>query len=317
MRLKILLKKLFCLSGKRTALFAIPSFLLVVFAFLCDWSGAPAYFTYLLSAYGLAISTTWISLHLVAGIRNAAWFQGFCALPFVRRWREDIRFRSRLSLYLGFAVNLLYAVLKFVSGVFYRANWFVILALYYAFLAVMRFSVLSSVRRDPNGENMIAEHRRCRLCGFLLLMMNLVLSCMAAFLIARRGSYAYPGTLVFLIAAYTFYMFIAAVINLVRYRKYKRPLLSAAKVISMTAALASMLSLEAAMLEQFGKEDDGFLFRETMIGVSGAVICVSTLCMSIIMIARSSHALKKNRKPFNLIKHKPSSNKRITILLYP
>ena len=270
---------------------------MVVFAFLCDWSGAPAYFTYLLSAYGLAISTTWISLHLVAGIRNAAWFQGFCALPFVRRWREDIRFRSRLSLYLGFAVNLLYAVLKFVSGVFYRANWFVILALYYAFLAVMRFSVLSSVRRDPNGENMIAEHRRCRLCGFLLLMMNLVLSCMAAFLIARRGSYAYPGTLVFLIAAYTFYMFIAAVINLVRYRKYKSPLLSAAKVISMTAALASMLSLEAAMLEQFGKEDDASLFRETMIGVSGAVICVSTLCMSIIMIARSSHALKKTANP--------------------
>ena len=299
MRLKMLLKKLFCLSGKRTALLAIPSFLLVALVLLRGWSGAPAYAVYLLSAYGLAISATWLSRHLAAVIRSAAWFQSLCALPFVRRWREDVRFRSRVSLYLGFTVNLLYAVLKLVSGVRYRANWFVILALYYAFLAVMRFSVLSSARRDPHGENLIAEYRRCRLCGFLLLMMNLVLSCMIAYIIDHRGSYAYPGTLIFLMAAYTFYTFITAVVNLVRYRKYKSPLLSAAKVVSMTAALASMLSLETAMLEQFGEADDASLFRETMIGVSGAVICAVILCMSIIMIVRSSQALKKSAKtPF-------------------
>ena len=192
-------------------------------------------------------------------------------------------------------VNLFYVIVKFVSGVIYHAPWFVALALYYAFLAVMRFSVLSLVRRDPHGQDLIAEWRRSRLCGMILLGMNVVLSGMVAFIITRQANYDYPGIMIFVMASYTFYMFILAIVNLVRFRKYGSPLLSSVKAISMTAALVSMLSLETAMLDRFGG-DGPTRFRETMIGVTGAVICAVVLTMSIVMIVRSTKALRKNSK---------------------
>lgn len=48
-----------------------------------------------------------------------------------------------------------------------------------------------------------------------------------------------------------------SVIDLVKYRKYKYPVLSAAKAIRFAAALVSLLSLETAMLAQFG-DDESF-----------------------------------------------------------
>lgn len=45
-------------------------------------------------------------------------------------------------------------------------------------------------------------------------------------------------------ALYTFYVTIMAVVNLVRYRKYQSPAMSAAKAIQPGRGVVSMLSLE-------------------------------------------------------------------------
>ena len=293
MRFKPLLNRIFCLSGRWTALIAIPSFLLVALVLTQERHDALAYFAYLFSAYGLVVALTWTLRTAKAAIRNAPCFQRFLARPVVHRYLTDIRFRTRVSLGAGLAVNLLYVAVNLLSGLRYHAAWFVVLALYYAFLAALRYSVFSSARRDPHGEDLLAEHRRSRLCGFILLGMNLVLSGMVLFIIERRVGYEYPGLLIFFTAAYTFYIFILAIVNLVRFRKYGSPLLSAAKVISMTTALVAMLSLEVAMIDRFDSADDPTLFRETMIGVTGAVICAAVLVMSVVMIVRSTRALKK------------------------
>ena len=295
MRFKTALKRTFCLSGRTTALIAVPSFLLVALVLYQDRHDTLAYATYAFSAYGLTVTLTWVFRSLKDLIRNAPWFRRFLDLPLVHRYLTDVHFRTRVSLLFGLSVNLLYVVIKLVSGFVYHASWFVVLALYYAFLAALRFSVLSSARRDPHGENLIAEYRRSRVCGVILLGMNIVLSGMVAFIIVRQASYEYPGLLIFFMAAYTFYMFILAIVNLVRFRQYGSPLLSAAKAISMTAALVAMLSLETAMLDQFGGNDPT-RFRETMIGVTGAVICAVVLVMSVVMIVRSTRALKKIEK---------------------
>ena len=87
-----------------------------------DRHDAPAFAAYLFSAYGLTVALTWAFRSLKDAILNAAWFQRFIALPLVRRWRSDVRFRTRVSLYFGLAINLLYAVIKLVSGVRYHTS---------------------------------------------------------------------------------------------------------------------------------------------------------------------------------------------------
>lgn len=85
---------------------------------------------------------------------------------------------------------------------------------------------------------------------------------------------------------------IKSVINVVKYRKYNSPVLSAAKVVSLTAALVSMLSLETAMLSQFGASDS-LEFRRTMTAVTGFCVCGFVLGMAIYMIIKSSKKVKE------------------------
>ncbi|MEE1250063.1 MAG: hypothetical protein UHU19_12675 [Lachnospiraceae bacterium] len=71
-----------------------------------------------------------------------------------------------------------------------------------------------------------------------------------------------------------------------KYRRYRRPLLSAAKVISLASAMVSVLSLETAMLSAFG-EAEQVEFRQIMTGCTGAGVCVFILLMAVYMILRA------------------------------
>jgi hypothetical protein len=84
------------------------------------------------------------------------------------------------------------------------------------------------------------------------------------------------------------------VINVIRFRRHGSPIHSAAKVISLTAALVSMLSLETAMLAQFGGDDSEF--RMIMTSISGGMVCTFVLAMAIYMIVRSTRYLKNQIK---------------------
>ena len=93
-------------------------------------------------------------------------------------------------------------------------------------------------------------------------------------------------------ATYTFYAVILAIVGLFRFRRHGSPVLSAIKVVNLSAALVALLSLEAAMLQHFGP-DDSSRFRNTMLGVSGLAASLILLSMSITMIVHASRKLKQ------------------------
>lgn len=98
--------------------------------------------------------------------------------------------------------------------------------------------------------------------------------------------------LIYIMAMYTFYAVITAGKNVVKYRKYGSPVMLAAKVINLTAALVSMLSLETAMLTQFNGGRD-VAFRQKMSAITGAGVCVIVLGMATYMIAQTTLQIKK------------------------
>lgn len=67
--------------------------------------------------------------------------------------------------------------------------------------------------------------------------------------------------------------------------------MSAAKVINLTAALVSMLTLTTAMLASFGGDDPAF--RKTMTACVGNGVCMIVLGMSVFMLIRSTKKLKE------------------------
>ena len=152
---------------------------------------------------------------------------------YVNRWSTDPQWRVKLSLYGSVLMNTAYAVFQFGLGLFHRSFWFYSLAGYYLLLVLMRFFLLRDVRGMTVGENMSSELRRYRFCGVLLLLMTQALTGMVFFITYfGRGVTHHPITTIAL-AAYTFTSLTMAIVNLVRYRRYHSPLLSAAKAINL------------------------------------------------------------------------------------
>lgn len=299
-RMKKVIKKIFCLPPISTLLISIPSYGFVIYTLTGEnVNPAVSYLSYFLSAYALIITVTGIT-GIVRLIRK-----GFDSHPLVRRaldtpmigrfLREDM-FRAEAALYQGFFINLLYAGIKMFSGIFYRSVWFVTLAVYYILLAVMRASLLHFVRAHGSaGENKAAGLRRYRLCGIILLFMNIALAGMVILVVHENSGFEYPGMLIYVMAMYAFYATIMAVRNVVKFRRYGSPVMSAAKVINLTAALVSMLSLETAMLTQFGAADDP-MFRKVMTASTGAGISILVLGMAVYMIVWSTRQLKRDNQ---------------------
>lgn len=296
MNLQRILKKIFFLSPIPTLLISVPAYLFVIYALAGEnVNPAIAYASYLLSAYALTITVTGI-VRVVRlgrrGIGEKPLVKKVLGISLVDRYLREDTFRAEAALYHGFFINFLYAGIKLFSGIRYKSVWFVTLAVYYILLAAMRLSLLHHVRKEErSGRNKISEWRRYRLCGISLLFMNVVLAGIIVLVVHQNSGFEYPGVLIYVMAMYTFYATIIAVWNVIKFRKYGSPVLSAAKVINLTAAMVSMLSLETAMLTQFGTADDAD-FRQIMTASTGAGVSIIVLGMAIYMIIHATRRMK-------------------------
>lgn len=288
--------RVFRLSPLSTILISIPSYALVIYVLASGMENSIiSYLAYALSAYALVITITgtvgiigWIR----RGIDSHPLIKKLHGIPVFERFLYEVEFRTETTLYQGLAVNLIYAGIKLFSGIYYRSIWFITLAVYYILLAIMRLSLLMFVRGRENPEkDKVLELRRYRLCGIILLFMDWALLGIIILVVHQNSGFEYPGMLIYVMALYTFYATITAVINVVKFRKYKKPVLSAAKVINLTAALVSMLSLETAMLTQFGAAEDP-VFRQVMTASTGAGVSMIVLGMAVFMIINATKQLK-------------------------
>ena len=299
-RVKQLCKKIFFLPSLLTVIIAVPSFALVLFVLTSEVDGPVAYLSYIASGYALIISVTAIprlisfSKSVRERIDSHPVMDKILSIPLGARYLNDVRFRTEVSLYQGFFINLLYIGMKMVSGIYYRSVWFISLAVYYILLAVMRFLLFRRGKMKQADNQATEEWHRYRLCGIVLLLMNQALAGIVVFMVYQNRGYDYPGLLIYAMATYSFYAVILAAVNLVKFRKHKSPVLSAAKVINLVSAMVSILSLETAMIAQFGNSDD-LAFRRLMTGATGGGICTIVLAMAIFMIVRSTQEMKKQR----------------------
>ena len=123
-----------------------------------------------------------------------------------------------------------------------------------------------------------------------MFLLNIAVTAIVIQMIHNAKYYEYPGTLIYAFAAYTFYSLISATINLIRYRSINRPILSAAKILSLANALISILALQTALFVQFGDGESSILILN---GITGSTVCLSIFIMAILMIVHSTKKFKK------------------------
>lgn len=205
------------------------------------------------------------------------------------RWRKDLHFRGRLSLYFSLGVNLTYALYKAAAALRFRSLWFATMAAYYILLSTVRLALvrqLHSRRIDPRQ-----EYRSLRLCGWLLLALTPVVIGIGVFLLHDGRATVYTGPALLLAAAYTFYCVFQAAANLLRYRRLQSPVHSAGRAIALATALVSLFSLTAAVLAALGGADTP-LRRLAGEGAGLAVLAVIA-AMAVRMIRHGAAALRR------------------------
>ena len=255
-----------------------------------------AYVIYIFAFYALSVTTVWCVRVMPSKYR--AMKKRIYDNPVGKRYMTDAVFRTNISLHVSLGVNLLYGGLNVLLFVLYRSMWFMVLAVYYMILAIMRFFLVRYVRRTGIGRDRLGELLSARFCSGILLTVNFVLSGAVLMILYEDKGFHYPGVMIYVVALYTFYITVHAIRSLIVYRKYKSPVMTTAKIISFCAALVSMLSLETAMFSQFGQEMKASDQR-LMVALTGAGVSVAVITMSIYMIVRSVREIREQRSNEN------------------
>jgi len=252
-----------------------------------------AYVSYAVSFYTLTVICIFCSKVLPKRYRSVR--HKIYTNPIGNRYMTDAAFKTHVWLYISLGINLLFVAVNLIPGFLFGSLWFITLAFYYIILAVMRFLLVRFANENGLGKKRSLELRRARLCSIILLTLNLALSGVVVLVILKNEGFEYPGFLIYAVAMYTFYITIGSIIDMVKYRKYKSPVMSTAKAIDFTAALVSMLALEIAMLTQFGVESSE-QFKMIMIAATGAAVSITVTVVSLYLAIRTTQEIKYVRK---------------------
>lgn len=258
---------------------------------------AMEYTIYLISAYSLAVLIIGMSdvskyvMRRFHGRRVWRWAQ---SNPIASLFISDFRFRGELSLYQGLMMSTLFAVFKGAAAIFYQSQWFAAVAGYYIIFGISRLLLVRSWRKSQklSGERRrIRELKGYRQCGCLMFLLNVGIQVMVVQLIREEHTIAYPGSIIYITAAYTFYILTLSIVNIVRFRRLNSPVLSASKALNLAGALMSLFTLQNALTSRFGGGDSNF--RMIMNSIVGAAVCLTVLSMAVYMLMHSSRALRK------------------------
>ena len=245
-----------------------------------------AYISYVLAAYTLTVWCFKIP-------RIIKYFKTFKdENKYARRWQDDVRLRVNVSLYGSLAWNDLYGLFQLWLGFYHHTFWFYSLGAYYICLGVMRFFLARHTTRYAPGERMRDELIKYRACGIVFLPMNLALALIVFFMVYWNRTFEHHMITAIALAAYTFTSMAVAIINFVKYRKYNSPVFSAAKAISLAAALVSMLTLESTMLTTFSDGTMTAVEQKWMLGATGGAISVLIIATAVYMIVVGTKKLK-------------------------
>lgn len=259
------------------------SFSLLIIVFSYHLEDTPlAYLSYLLSTYALIFFIIWF-------VQACKYSTNFIKKnsKLYRLYNLNRLKVTKLSLLSSLIFNFLYGLFKFTMGLYYKSLWFITFAVYYLALWEIRLSLVKNLQTKAPANNLIKK------TGVILLLLNFVLMGIIILIYHQNKIIRYPGYLIYIIALYDFYLIIKAIINIFHYKNNLNPVIICSKCINLMVAMICIISLEVAMIYEFGNND--IKLRNIMIFISGFIVAIINSCISLYMIT-SKFRLKNNPK---------------------
>ncbi len=214
---------------------------------------------------------------------------------YVEKYLTDDIFQTQTMLLASLAMNIAAATFKFVMGVWFGSKWLVTVSIYFLTLSAMRLLLLNRERKSKKLET--PEHKRLydlksyRVCGYMVLFMNMIVGRMIVQMLVDNEGYDYPGVMLYLIGLFAIANFANAIYNVKKYWHIYNPMISAAKRLSFSTALVLLYTLQTSALARFGNNHEQL--RRLLNSISGAVVELVLFTMAILMIVRSNQEMHK------------------------
>lgn len=207
------------------------------------------------------------------------------------KYKNDHKLKYKISLFTSLILNVVYAMFKLLSGIVFKSFWFISFALYYFLLIILRSNIVKEELND--NTNLKDEFMEYRKTGIILLFTNVILTIIILIIVNQKIMSIYPDWMAITVAVYTFYLLFNSIYNLIKYHKYKSPLISSSKVINVITSLVSLISLEIILIPTFGSNETEFF--EIMIMATGGGIALIIIIISFYMIIKSTEWLNQER----------------------
>lgn len=253
----------------------------LIWVFINEMETHPlAYGMYLISSYTLII----VCVRIPGIVRW--WKRKLHENKYIDRYLTDQDLRMRISMYRGLLITFVFATFKIILGFVYDSGWFFAMAGYNVILSLMRFILVRQTEKKNLNEydKRVRELQGYRVCGWLMMVLNIAVSVIIFMVIVHKQTIEYNLIVCIGLATYTFYCFIRAIINMVKYRERKNPIYAAVKRVDMVKAIVSVFILQVAMLTTFdgqGKTMDVALLNM----VTGVVVMIAINTIAAMMIA--------------------------------
>lgn len=208
---------------------------------------------------------------------------------YLRKYKNDYKLRYKISLFTSLMLNIVYAIFELLSGIVFKSFWFISFALYYFLLIVLRSNIAKEELK--NNTNLKDEFVKYKKTGIILLFTNVILTIIILIIVNQKIMNIYPDWMAITVAVYTFYLLFNSIYNLIKYRKYKSPLISSSKVINVITSLVSLISLEIILIPTFGGGQTEFF--EIMVMATGGGIALIIIIISLYIIIRSTEWLNE------------------------
>ncbi len=247
-----------------------------------------AYIVYVASAYALTV----VCARIPSIVRKID--KMLHNNKYTHRYLTDTELRLQFSMYRGLIINIPFALFKIIMGFVYNSAWLFAVAGYNTLLTVMRFIVVFRDRKKGISE----EERQKRgllsyhVCGWLMLVLNIAISVIVFMVVVKKQTIVYHEIVVIALAAYTFYCFTRAIINLIKYRR-KSPVHATIKHIEMAKAIVSIFTMQVAMLTRYGGQDK--LDSGLMNTLTGTAVVIAINTMAALMLARIRDVNKERK----------------------
>lgn len=219
---------------------------------------------------------------------------------------ENYDFNTLFFAGLSLVVNVAYAVMNAVSAFKYSSVWYGAFAVYYFTLILFRgLIVLLNAKSSKRFGSGTAQYELAKIkiyifSGAVLVLITVAMSAVVTQRILVKEQVASGQIMMIANAAYTFYRMAMAIVNFVRAKKFRDPVVQSLRNLNLVNACMAMLSLTVGMIATFGG-GDAMLAVECVIGFA---TCAISLAVATVMLIRGNKLLKSASSNLNELERK-------------